>query len=167
MTPTKMPRSFAPALNSLEDRCLLSGAHHGLPAMMMTMKDTTTVSLMSSSISSNMKKVTLMAEVAATPMSGMSMGPPTGKVVFEMIMPRGTKMMGMHAGVNPLGTATLKGGDATLTVKSSNVLNMEIKIIYKGNSHFSSSSVTPPMLTMSGVMGTGSTGTGGMGGMSM
>ena len=109
-----------------------------------------------------MKKVTLMAQVDATPMSGITMGTPKGKVVFEMIMLRGTKMMGMHAGVNQLGTATLKGGDAMLTVKSSNVLNMEIKIIYKGNSQFSSSTVTPPMLTMSGLMGTSTGGTGGM-----
>ncbi len=29
-------RSFAPALNTLEDRCLLSGvSHHAAPAMMM------------------------------------------------------------------------------------------------------------------------------------
>jgi hypothetical protein len=130
---------------------------HGSPAM-MTMKDTTTVSLMSSSISSNMNKVTLLAQVAATPMSGMTMSPPTGKVAFEMIMPAGMKTKGMHAGVNQLGTATLKGGMATLSVKSSSVLNMELKIVYKGNSHFESSTVTPPELTMSGLMGTGSTG---------
>jgi hypothetical protein len=154
-------RSFAPALHSLEDRRLLSGAPHGVPEM-MTMKDTTTVSLISSSISSNMNKVTLIAQVGAMPMSGMTMGTPTGKVDFEMIMPHGMKMNGMHAGVNQLGTVTLKGGDATLKVKSSNVLDMEIKIIYKGNSHFESSSVTPPELTMSGVMGSS-----GMGGMSM
>jgi hypothetical protein len=129
---------------------------------MMTMKDTTTVSLMSSTISSNMNKVTLMAQVAATSISGMTMGTPTGKVAFEMIMPAGTRMKGMHAGVNQLGTAVLKGGMATLSVKSSSVLNMELKIIYKGNSHFESSTATPPELTMSGLMGTSS-----MGGMSM
>jgi hypothetical protein len=152
-------RSFVPTLGSLEDRCLLSRAR-GLPAMMMSMKDTTTVSLMSSSISSNMNKVTLMAQVDATPMSGMNMSAPTGKVEFEMIMQSGTKVKGMHAGVNQLGTVSLKGGNATLTVKSANVLNMELKIIYKGNSQYKSSSVIPPMLTMSGVMG--SSGTGGM-----
>jgi hypothetical protein len=168
MKRARQSRSFAPALNSLEDRRLLSGAHHGLPAMMtMTMKDTTTVSLMSSSISSNMNKVTLMAQVDATPMSGMSMRKPTGKVDFEMNMPSGMKMKGMHAGVNQLGTVTLKGGDAMLTVKSANVLNMELKIIYKGNSQYESSSVTPPMLTMSGLMGPGSSGMSSMGGMSM
>jgi hypothetical protein len=158
-------RSFTAALNSLEDRCLLHGAQNGLPAMMMmSTKDTTTVSLMSSTISSNMNKVTLMAQVDATPMSGMTMSKPTGKVDFEMIMQSGTKVKGMHAGVNQLGTVSLKGGNATLTVKSANVLNMELKIIYKGNSQYKSSSVSPPMLTMSGVMGTGSTG---MSGMSM
>jgi hypothetical protein len=153
MKRTKQSRSFAPSLNSLEDRCLLSGAHHGLPAM-MTMKDTTTVSLKSSSISSNMSKVTLIAQVNRTPMSGMTMSTPTGKVDFEMIMPSGMKLKGMHAGVNQLGTVTLKGGDANLSVKSSNVLDMELKIIYKGNSQFAPSTVTPPMLTMSGLMGT-------------
>ena len=40
-----------------------------------------------------------------------------------------------------------------LSVKSAKVLDMELKIIYKGNSELKSSSVTPPMLTMSGVMG--------------
>ena len=155
-------RSFAPALNSLEDRCLLSGAHHGITEMMV-MKAPTQVVLMSDSISSNMKKVTLTAEVKAITAGA---GVPGGKVTFEMIMPRGKKMAGMHVGINKLGTAALKGGDATLSVKSSMVLNMEIKIVYNGNSHFQKCTVTPSMLTMSGLMGTG-TNTGAMGAMNM
>jgi hypothetical protein len=157
MNRVNQSRSFAPALNSLENRCLLSGAHHGFHEM-MSMKDTTTVRLVSSSISSNMKKVTLMAQVDATPMSGMTMSAPTGKVDFEMIMQSGTKVKGMRLGVNQLGTANLKGGSAMLTVKASSALNMELKIIYKGNSQYNSSSVTPSMLTMSGVMGSSMSG---------
>jgi Bacterial Ig-like domain (group 3) len=155
-------RSCTPALNSLEDRCLLSGANHGITEMMV-MKAPTHVALMSDSISSNMNKVSLTAEVKAL---STGAGVPAGKVTFEMVMPRGMKMAGMHAGSNKLGTAALKGGHATLTVKSSMVLNMELKIVYNGNGHFQSSTVTPAMLTMSGLMGTG-TSTGAMGGMSM
>jgi hypothetical protein len=155
-------RSCTPALNSLEDRCLLSGAHHRIPEMMV-MKAPTQVVLMADSISSDMNKVSLTAEVKAL---SAGAGVPAGKVTFEMVMPRGTKMAGMHAGINKLGTAALKGGDATLTVKSSTVLNMDLKIVYNGNSHFRTSTVTPSMLTMSGLMGTGMS-TGNMGGMSM
>lgn len=115
----------------------------------------------------NMNDVTLTAKVSnRTPaMMGETAPTPTGKVLFEMIMPRGTKMAGMHAGVYKLGTVTLQNGDATLTVPSSMVLNMKFEILYKGNSMYKPSSVTPPMLTMSGLMGTSSSSS--MGGMTM
>jgi hypothetical protein len=71
------------------------------------------------SLSSNMNKVSLTAEVKAL---SAGAGVPAGKVTFEMVMPRGMKMAGMHAGVNKLGTAALKGGHASLTVWSSMVL---------------------------------------------
>ena len=118
---------------------------------------------MADSISSNMKKVSLTAEVKGLTADA---GVPAGKVTFEMVMPRGTKMAGMHAGINERGTAALKDGEATLSVKSSMVPNMELKIVYNGDSHFNSSTVTPSTLTMSGLMGTGMS-TGGVGGMSM
>jgi hypothetical protein len=52
MQHTHQSRSFTPALKPLEDRCLLFGAHHGIPAMMV-MKAPTQVVLMSDSISTH------------------------------------------------------------------------------------------------------------------
>lgn len=169
MKRTQLSRTFAPALSTLEDRCLLSGAtQHAVPAMMMmNMKGPSMVTLASSTISSDMSEVTLTAKVAdAKPTAmGETAPTPTGKVLFEMIMPRMSKMKGMHPGVNKLGTVTLQNGDATLTAPASNVLNMKIEILYKGNSMYKPSTLTPPMLTMAGVMGTSSST--GMSGMSM
>jgi hypothetical protein len=122
--------------------------------MGMMGKDATTVSLVSSTISSNMDNVTMTAQVKGAPMTGMTMGTPTGKVQFEMIMRPGMmKMAGMHMGTNNLGTSTLQNGKAALTVKASNVLNMGLKVLYKGDSQYKPSSVTPPMLTMAELMG--------------
>jgi hypothetical protein len=54
----------------------------------------------------SLKKVSLTAEVKGLTADA---GVPAGKVTFEMIMARGTKMAGMHAGTNKLGTASLSG----------------------------------------------------------
>ncbi len=46
-----------------------------------------------------------------------------------------------------LGTATLSGGQATLTVKPASVLNKSITVIYGGDAGFRSSSLAPLRLT--------------------
>ena len=46
-----------------------------------------------------------------------------------------------------LGTATLSGGQATLTVKPASVLNKSITVIYGGDAEFRSSSLAPLKLT--------------------
>jgi hypothetical protein len=156
MKRTNQSRTFAPAVSTLEDRCLLSAAsHHAAPAMMMmNMKGPTMVSLVSSTISSDMNEVTMTAKVSYAGKVATGVTPPQipGKVEFKMIMPKGTKMAGMHSGVNNLGTVSLQNGDAMLTAPASEVLNMKLEILYKGKGMFKTSSVKPPMLTMAGVM---------------
>ena len=58
------------------------------------------MSLASSTISSDMSKVTLTAKVgyAGAVAMGETAPTPTGKVLFEMIMPKGSKMASMHPG---------------------------------------------------------------------
>jgi hypothetical protein len=46
-----------------------------------------------------------------------------------------------------LGTATLAGGEATLTRKANQVLKESITIAYSGDADFASSTATPPALT--------------------
>ncbi len=77
---------------------------------------------------------------------------PKGKVAFEMVMPAGMTMPGMHSGTTILGTKILHNGMATLKVKPSMVLNMPLEILYKGSAHFDPSSVTPPVVTSSSLM---------------
>jgi hypothetical protein len=55
---------------------------------------------MSDSISNNMQRVSLTAEVNALAAGN---GKLTGTVTFEMVMPAGTKMPGMKAGVTSRG----------------------------------------------------------------
>jgi hypothetical protein len=178
MKRTQSIRTFAPALNTLEDRCLLNGApHHASPAMMMMGKGPSTVSLVSSTISSDMSEVTLTIKVsdAKATMMGETPPTPTGKVVLEMIMKKGSHVKGMHAGVNKLVTVSLVNGEAVLTEAASKVLNTKLEILYNGNSMYKPSSVTPAVLTMTGVMassgmgtsGMSTTGKSGMGGMNM
>jgi hypothetical protein len=165
--------SVAPALNLLEDRRLLSSGvsalHEGSPQMVM--HAATEVVLVPTGVYNkhmDLVSVRLKAEVESL-MSGT--GKPTGKVKFDMVMPPGMSMPGMKSGTTILGTATLKSGVATVTIKPSMVLNMPLEIVYNGNMHFQSSTLTPPMLTQSSLMSTsmnmGTSGMSGMGGMKM
>jgi hypothetical protein len=150
-------RSFAPALNPLEGRVLLSGASHkaaihgGVP-----LAQTATQVVVTDQGVYNKKQVltdvTLMAEVK--PLSGS--GVPTGTVTFNIVMPAKTKtgkmtMDKMKPGTTNLGTVALSHGEAMLTVKPRMVLKMPLQIIYSGDTNYTSSTATPPMLTKAGL----------------
>jgi hypothetical protein len=87
----------------------------------------------------NVVSVGLTAEVVPVPPGG---GVPTGKVTFEFLVKHGKKLQ-----VKTLGTAALRGGEATLTVKPKAVLNKPITIIYSGDPNYRASTLTPPKLT--------------------
>jgi hypothetical protein len=72
-------------------------------------------------------------------------GVPTGAVIFEMI----AKGKGKKAKTKEqvLGTVTLAGGGATLTLKADQVLKKSITIAYSGDPDFASSTATPPALS--------------------
>lgn len=167
-------RSFAPAVNALEGRLLLSGASHkaSLAAIhggQPSAQTATEVVVTDQGVYNKrhvLTDVTLMAQIK--PLSGSGM--PTGSVTFDMVMPAKTEMgkmtMGtMKPGTTVLGTVTLSGGEAMLTVKPKMVLKMPLTIIYSGDTQFMSSTANPPMLTKAGLKGITM---GGMGtGMSM
>ena len=77
--------------------------------------------------------VGLMATVEPLAPGG---GTPTGTVTF-MIKKK------------TLGTVSLGGGSATLTVKAASVLKKAITISYKGDGNFTASTATPPALAQS------------------
>ena len=81
----------------------------------------------------------LEAEVQSMAPGG---GVPTGTVTFEIQVKSKKKVT-----EKVLGTATLSGGSATLTVKPNSVLKKPIKIVYGGDADFLSSSLSPPTLT--------------------
>jgi hypothetical protein len=72
-------------------------------------------------------------------------GVPTGALVFEMFVKGKGKKAKTRTEV--LGTATLAGGEATLTRKANQVLKESITIAYSGDADFASSTATPPALT--------------------
>ena len=82
--------------------------------------------------------VGLKAEVdPVSPGSGV----PTGMVTFETVtLTKKTKK---------LGTLALSGGEATLSLNAKLVLNKPIKIVYGGDTDFTSSTESPPELTQS------------------
>ncbi len=73
-------------------------------------------------------------------------GVPTGTVTFEIV-----KTVKKKRKTTTLGTAAVSGGAATLTLKAKRVLNMPIKIVYSGDTDFTSSTASPPALTQSGL----------------
>jgi Bacterial Ig-like domain (group 3) len=159
-------RSFAPALNPLEGRLLLSGASHkasfaAIHGGQPSAQTATEVVVTDQGVYNKkhvLTAVTLMAQIK--PLSGS--GVPTGTVTFDMVMPaRMKKVRGMKPGTTVLGTVALTGGEAMLTVKPRMVLKMPLQIIYSGDAYFTASTATPPMLTKAGLrsmnmgMGTG------------
>ncbi len=76
-------------------------------------------------------------------------GVPTGEVTFEMVKTVKKK----KTKTTILGTVAASGGDATLTLKASQVLNKTITIVYSGDSDFQSSTATTLALTQSGLKG--------------
>ncbi len=73
------------------------------------------------------KVVSLTLEAKAEPKSPGA-GVPTGTVKFELIQKKKNPKV--------LGTASLSGGNATLSVKPSSVQNESIEIVYSGDADF-------------------------------
>ncbi len=69
-------------------------------------------------------------------------GLPTGQVTFEW-----TKKARKKLQVKTLGTISVNGGAATLTLKPKQVLKKAITIVYSGNDDFLASRLIPPELT--------------------
>ena len=104
----------------------------------------TNVVLVPERVLNNKKKlvsVRLRAEVEPLFPGG---GVPTGNVTFEMVTrtKKNTKP-------TTLGTISLSGGEATLTLKAKTVLGMPIKIVYSGDPDFKSSTASPQTLSQS------------------
>ena len=71
---------------------------------------------------------------------------PTGTVTFEVVTKKREKTQ-----TKTLGTAAVRGGDATLTVKAKFVLSKTITVIYSGDPNFQASTVTVPKLPKNGL----------------
>jgi hypothetical protein len=129
-------RSFAPSVNPLEGRTLLSG-------MTATSVFSTTTPVYAAK--HKLTSVTLMGQVEST--TGTIETTATGTMTFEMVMSHAMKgmkgMMKMPAGTTVLGTETLSKGMGMVTVPAKDALKMHLEIIYSGDSNFMSSSVSP------------------------
>ncbi len=106
----------------------------------------TEIVLVPKPIFSKKKQVTsvgLEAEIEPVVPGG---GVPTGTVTFEIV-----KTVKKKRKTTTLGTAAVSGGAATLTLKAKSMLNMPIKLVYSGDTDFTSSTASPPALTQSGL----------------
>ena len=83
--------------------------------------------------------VRLTAEIEAL---APGAGTPSGDVAFELLTKKGRKIQ-----THTLGRVSVAGGQATLLVKASSVLNKSITIVYGGGTDFRTSTVTSPRLT--------------------
>jgi hypothetical protein len=90
------------------------------------------------------KKVVSLSLTAAVQPIAPAGGLPTGVVTFETVVKKKKKMQ-----AKVLGTAALSDGRATLPVKSKQVLNTVIEIVYTGDENDIGSTLTPPKLTQS------------------
>jgi len=89
--------------------------------------------------------VNLTAEIEPLAPGG---GAPTGAVAFELLTKRGKKI---HT--QTLGKVSVEGGQATLLVKASSVLNKSITVVYGGDPDFRASTAASPKLTQKGLNG--------------
>ena len=107
-------------------------------------KAATQVALVPEGVFNTKKKlvsVGLKAEVEPVSPGG---GVPTGNVIFELV-----KKTRKKTKVTTLGTMQLRGGDATLPVKSKQVLNKAVTIVYSGDADFLPVTNTPLTLKKS------------------
>jgi hypothetical protein len=91
------------------------------------------------------KLVSLSLEALIEPLTPGG-GVPTGTVTIELKQKKKVKV---------LGTAALKGGEFTLTVKPASVLKQSITIIYGGDPDFQTSTLPPVTLTTSSLSALG------------
>ena len=80
--------------------------------------------------------VRLTAEIEPSAPGG---GVPTGEVTFELVTKTKKKVK-----VTRLGTAAVSGGEATLTLTASKVLNKAITIVYSGDADYRATTLTAP-----------------------
>ena len=83
------------------------------------------------------KLVSIIVQVEIEPTAGGG-GVPTGAITFM-------------AKKKKLGTAVLSGGRGTLTVKAASVLQKSITVSYAGDSDFTSSTTSSPVLTQKSI----------------
>jgi hypothetical protein len=142
-------RSFAPALNPLEGRLLLSvapgkAAIHGGPLILPTQ---TEVTMTDQLIYNNHHKLTSV-ELTATvkPVSGS--GVPTGFVTFSTL-----KMVNkvLEPGGKAIANLTLSSGSATVTVNAKQVLKKPVDVVYRGDSNFEPTNSIPAEVTKAGL----------------
>jgi Bacterial Ig-like domain (group 3) len=115
-----------------------------VPVAESVARASTQVVLVTNPIAKKKKVVSvgLTAEVMPIAPGG---GVPTGAVIFEVIVKGKGKKSKTKEQV--LGTVTLAGGGATLTLKADQVLKKLITIAYSGDPDFASSTAMPPALT--------------------
>ena len=89
--------------------------------------------------------VNLTAEIEPLAPGG---GTPTGMVAFELLTRKGKKIK-----TDTLGRVSVTGGQATVLVKASSVLNKSITIVYGGDTDFRASTDTSPKLSKKGLDG--------------
>jgi len=124
-------RSFAPALNPLEGRLLLSvapgkAAIHGRPLIVPT---ATEVTMTDQLIYNNHHTLTSVElTVTVKPVSGS--GVPAGFVTFSTLKVANKVL---EPGGKTIANLTLSGGSATVTVKAKQVLNKTVGVVYRGD----------------------------------
>ncbi len=91
----------------------------------------------------NLKAIELTAKIEPTASGG---GVPIGQAIFELIKRHGKKTQ-----VTKLGTTSLSGGEANLTVKPNAVLNQTLTIVYSGDPEFMASNTTSAKLTKTAI----------------
>ncbi len=110
-------------------------------ASVVIARDGTEIMLVPQPVFKKRKLVSVGLDAVIEPLTPGA-GLPTGQVTFELQSKRKKKVT-----EKVLGTAMVSGGSATLTVKSNIVLNKTINILYAGDTDFTSSNLTPPVLT--------------------
>jgi hypothetical protein len=142
-------RSFAPALNPLEGRLLLSvapgkAAIHGGPLLVPTF----TEAIVTDQLIYNNHHALTSVELTATvkPLSGS--GVPTGFVTFYILKLANKEL---KPGGTVIANETLSGGSATVTVKAKRVLKMPVSVVYRGDSNFEGTNSIPAEVTKAGL----------------
>ena len=118
----------------------LQGATSARASVVVT-RDGTQIVLVPQAVFKKKKIVSVVLEAVIQPLAPGG-GVPTGLVTFEVQSKKKKKVTEMV-----LGTATLHGGAAMLTVKAGVVLQKTISVLYGGDTDFTSGNATPLVLS--------------------